>query len=173
MQAPVETVKFSLSLPHAVYSALEKEAKKAKPAEVKKLDAQEYMRWLLVQHALKGVDLDEKEKVSLKLYWAISDAAAEKALEISNSNGFSPDMTLLVVKACEADPDWMEKYRRYVGGNEFSTDNPRKTSLNQNIGYYVKRAIGAEVDQDSEGRRVVVKVSGHIIKSYTRLRMPA
>ncbi|MGD9919065.1 MAG: hypothetical protein AB7U46_13690 [Paenirhodobacter sp.] len=157
--------KFSLSLPATVFDALAREAE-----EVRR-DAQDHMRWLLIEHALKTDFIPPEEKKMLSLYRDISNRVADMAVEIDETEGFSPDITLRAIQACQKDPNWLADYRLYVGGNEFAEKNARKWSLNQNIGYRVRQALKAGLETSPDGKKRVSKVPGReLIKSFTRLR---
>lgn len=160
-----KTIKFSLSLPKSVYESLEAEA------ATKSRDEQDFMRWILIEHAIQSGFLNKKEQDILSLYRDICDRVANKAIELNDTEGFSPDVTLRAIRECQSDSQWLADYRRYIeDDNEFAEKNPRKASLNQNIGYRVKRALEAELDLGAKGKKIVVKVNGELIKSYSRLK---
>ena len=161
-----EVVKFSLSLPGSVYQALAQEAAQ----ECR--ETQDFMRWLLIEHALQSGFVSEGEKEMLELYRNLSNRAADVARDLESREGFSPDITLRTFKACSQDPDWFAGYKRYVGGDAFASGNTRKASLNQNIGYRIKQAVGAELDLGPNGKKITVKVNAEIIKSYSQLKKP-
>ena len=62
-------------------------------------------------------------------------------------------------------------YTTLVRDNPYKSGNPRKQTINQNLGYYIKRALGGKSVTKSDNKAVNVKVQGAIIQSYTPLKL--
>lgn len=100
---------------------------------------------------------------------SLIDRAVQKALEIVETQGFRRSITFDTIQAVSAIPDWINDYRLLVRDDPYKTGNPRKHSINQNLGYYIKRELGATSALNAVGKPENIKVKGSIIQSYTPL----
>ena len=94
---------------------------------------------------------------------------AEAAGELSRAGQFDPAITLLAIRACTRDPEWLRNYARFVGGDAYRHRNPLKKQINPGFAKSVKARLGAENRVDRHGRSVTKDVKGEIIQSYTLL----
>lgn len=112
--------------------------------------------------------LDATTESDIKLSRELLDEAVAKALHIRETEGFSRDITYKTISQLCEDTHWIEKYTQLVKANPYKHGNREKVTINQNLGYYIKRALGAQSEMKN-GRPVNEKVTGSIIQSYTPL----
>ena len=160
-----EVTKLSLSLQTSVLEALKKEAKTLNR------EVLDHLRIELTDRAIASGHLEKSEEEKLKLFREVCGGVAREALDICKRGDFTPDITLQAIKNCQSrsDSSWLSSYSKYIDGDIFGKDNPRKKFLNQSIGYSVIMAIKGKRRIGKNGKPVVVKVTGEIIKSYTRI----
>lgn len=68
-----------------------------------------------------------------------------------------------------AEHGWMADYGAYVGGEPFQRDNPKKASLNKELGMRINRALGGKVARGRNGKPITVPVKNSIIRRYTQI----
>lgn len=161
----MKTIKLSLSLQIDVFIAIEREA------ETVSMNPTELIREILTDHTLQQHHLPMDKKDWLRTYRRLSAEVANHARAIVDAQGFSEDITAKAVAAAQNDPVWLADYERVIDGDFDGRDNEAKTSLNQNIGYRVRQALGAEVIKSAAGRPKVGSAKGLAIKSYSKLTL--
>jgi hypothetical protein len=57
----------------------------------------------------------------------------------------------------------------YVRENLYKHGNPRKNSINKEIGSCIRKAIGGQVTKSSDGKPIKIPVLGSVIQSYTEV----
>ena len=115
----------------------------------------------------KFLDFWNKERTELRqrLVARVADAAGE----LSHAGRFDPSITLLAIRACARDPEWLTGYARFVGGDPYRHSNPLKKRINPGFAKSVKARLGARNQVDRNGRSVTEDVEGEIIQRYTLL----
>ena len=161
----MKSIKLTLTLDNDVQRALEAEAR------AKGLSDKDLMRDLLTTHAMSYGYMPEERRNWLEMYRGLANDVAEHAKRLCERDGFSTDITARAVRAAQADEDWLNRYRKFIGSDDpFVKGNPDKTSLNQNIGYLVRIAVNGEVIKTPTGRPDTGTVAGLVIKSYSKLK---
>jgi hypothetical protein len=155
---------FSLTLAATVRAALEIEAKD-KPCSLTDL-----CQLILERHVLAAGYLDDADANALRVMRELVSAAVEAAQRIRDDEGLIPDITDRAIRDCIADRDWLAKYAAFVQDDPFKSGVPGKRDINQNIGYWIKRSLGAKTIIDNKGKPANVKVLASIIQSYTPLK---
>lgn len=120
--------------------------------------------------AQKGLVSDETKRDVL-LGRSLIERAVERATELIAANGFSSSITFDAIQAVSADPAWLSDYETLVRDNPYKSGNPRKQTINQNLGYFIKKAVGARSQTSPGGKALNEKVKGSIIQSYTPLEL--
>lgn len=157
--------KFSLSLPGYIVTPLTAEA------DDRGLSLTELIRDILADHVTGRPYMPQEDKDWLRLYRGLSDDVARHAQDIVTEIGFVEDITARAVKRAQQDQTWLDGYKTCIrSGDIFGKDNPLKTSINQNIGYRVRLAVGGEVIKNPKGRAVMGTCKGLVIKSFSKLR---
>jgi len=156
-------MKFPLTLSSEFADALHKSA------ETQKLDPATHATRIIEDFLMELVSEDAQLAAALERE-LIKDAV-EKAVEIVQTEGFRSSITFDAIQAVSANVDWIEKYRKLVRDDPYKTGNPLKHSINQNLGYYIKKELGAASITNALGRPENIKVKGSIIQSYTPLRI--
>lgn len=125
----------------------------------------------IVEDYLLGKDglLDAQAKADILLGRSLIEQAVERAMEIVETEGFRSSITFDAIQAVCKDAAWLADYRALVRDDPYKTGNPRKQTINQNLGYFIKKAVGAKSVTNSDNKTVNVKVKGSIIQSYTPL----
>lgn len=158
--------KIGLSLPRTVYSALQR------LAASRGQTTNECIRHELTNAVQNSGFLSADELAEMELYRNLSLRVADTAAEIVTELGFCPpDITPRAVARCQSDPLWFADYERYVGGDPFAVGNERKHNLNPNLGYQVKKRLGAVNCVKPNGKDQVLKAVGLVIRNYTALRV--
>jgi hypothetical protein len=164
MSDVARSVKVSLRLDAPIYAAIKQEALTLRR------EVTEHIEQLLAEHAIEQKLLDEEKTKEYLLMWSLITRAVEKARKICREGGFGSDITYKAIQACMADKDWAEDYEKYVQDNPYKNGNPRKTPINQEIGYRIKQGIGGKVIKASNGESKKETVTGSIIQSYTPMK---
>lgn len=115
--------------------------------------------------------LDAEAKRDILLGRSLVEQAVERALTIVQTEGFRSSITYDTIEAVCQDPAWLADYRTLVRDDPYKTGNPRKQTINQNLGYFIKKALGAKSVANADGKATNAKVKGSIIQSYTPLAM--
>jgi len=123
--------------------------------------------YLLTQEGLVG-DVARRD---ILLSRSLVERAVERAMELVATSGFSSSITFDAIQAVSADRNWLSDYEELVRDNPYKSGNPRKQTINQNLGYFIKKAVGARSRTKTDGKAINVKVQGSIIQSYTPLEM--
>ena len=95
--------------------------------------------------------------------------AQETAIDLCRSGNFSPDITLVVIRICTEDPDWVFDYAKFVGADIFADDNDRKNKINPIMVRSIREAIGGRIAKTENGTRKIVEVQNEIIGHYTMM----
>ena len=103
---------------------------------------------------------DERPAIRRRL---IADAQ-KTAIELCRSGGFSPDITLVVIRICADDPDWAFDYAKYVGADIFADENDRKNEINPIMARRIREAFGGQVAETKNGTRQIVQVTSVRLK---------
>ena len=156
----------TLTLTDEMQSALQTSAKDAG------LDANVHAARIVEDYLLAqdGLVADDT-KQDVLLARSLIERAVEEALAIVRANGFASSITFDAIQAVSATDAWLADYRTLVRDDPYKTGNPRKQTINQNLGYYIKKAVGARSQTKADGKAVNAKVKGSIIQSYTPLTM--
>lgn len=141
------SVRISLRLDAAIYTALEKEAL------AERREVPEHIHRLLAKYVIDQQLLDAKKAAEYQLMWSLVERAVELARKIYRDGGFASDITYRTIQACMADEQWAQDYEKYVGDNPYKHGNPRKTPINQEIGYQIRKSIGASLLRRQTERR--------------------
>lgn len=157
---------FTVTLSDEMHEAL------AKSAERSRIDtnihgARIIEDFLLAQNGL----VPETTKRDVLLARSLIERAIDKACTIVETDGFVSSITFDAIQSVSADKTWLDDYRTLVRDDPYKTGNPRKQTINQNLGYFIKKALGARSQTQPSGRPINVKVKGSIIQSYTPLMM--
>jgi hypothetical protein len=153
--------KLSIRLDSEIHAALVRDAGE------NKRELGEHVQRILTEYAL-GRDLLSLEKArDLALFASLVSRAVAAAIRICRDGKFGPDITLKAIEACMADPSWAADYEALVRDNPYKHGNPRKASINKEIGYRIREAINGVVVKTAEGKPAKVAVNGAIIQSYT------
>ena len=115
--------------------------------------------------------LDEQAKADILLGRSLIEQAVDRAMAIVATEGFRSSITFDAIQAVSEDASWLADYRTLVRDDPYKTGNPRKQTINQNLGYFIKKAVGAKSVTKSDNKAVNVKVKGSIIQSYTPLEL--
>ena len=107
----------------------------------------------------------ERDHLRQRLVTQVADAAGE----LCRSGQFDPSITLLAIRECMKDPEWLSGYARFVGGDPYRHRNPLKKRINRGFAVSVKDRLGAENQLDRSGRSVRETVEGEVIQGYTLL----
>ena len=157
-------IQLSIRLDSKIYAAIRKEAL-AQGREVG-----EHIQSLLVSHAVEKL-LDPAEGAKYALRESLIASAIETTLRLRHDSGMSCDISNQTFESCRADDRWLTDYAIYVEGDPYAPGNPRKNSLNKEIGFRIRKALDAEVDRDGNGKPITVEVAGSIIRRYTKFKV--
>ena len=146
----------------------ERRAAFAQDAENKKLDESTHATRIVEDYMLKSGLLGPEDQRDIPLERRLIEAAADKAEELARE-GFGPSITYDAIEVVSADPKWIADYEVLVRDNPYKHGNPRKQTINQNLGYYIKKRLRAKSVTKPDGKPVNVKVNSSIIQSYTPL----
>lgn len=153
----------SVPLSTAVFTALEEHA------SASNLAASDYATRLIEDHlATRGL-LDDEVTEEITLARSLVDRAMQEALKIVGAGEFRSSITFDTIQSVTADPEWLGDYAKLIRDDPFKTGSPRKQTINQNLGYFIKKALAAKSVVGPNGRPANVKVKGSIIQSYTPL----
>ena len=94
----------------------------------------------------------------------------EAAQNLCRTGRFDSSLTLRAIRVCMEDPAWLSGYARFVGGDIYRRGGHLKRKINPDIATLVKASVGAEDQENENGRPVTKKVKGEIIQSYTLFR---
>lgn len=156
--------KLTLLLSNGVLEALTADA------HAKNLDLGVHANRILEDYLLKHDKIaDTVTKDEIVLGRELIDRAVQMARKLGEIS-LPPSITFDAIQAVSADKDWIEKYEKLVGDNPFKHGNPKKHTINQNLGYYIKKALGADSATKADGSPMNIKVTGSIIQSYTPLK---
>ncbi len=157
----MNVVKFSQSLPKPVYDALEVEAKRLGR------ELNEHIQRVLIQHVIdhRIIAADDAERLQLRQH--VIDQCVETARQRCRDGLFSEHITLEAIKQCMLDTVWLQNYAKCIEDDVYKHGNPLKGPINRAIGAQIRAAIGGVVKKDSNGRKVMMRVHGEIIQSYT------
>jgi hypothetical protein len=128
----------------------------------------------IVHHALVPYLKDrgfllQAEAERFDLFWRLVNHVALKAKEIAHDGQFPETITLDAIHTAMKDEWWVTGYRTYIGADIYRTGVAEKGPINREIGFRVKKALGARVKKDANGKVMTTKVLGQIIQSYTPL----
>ncbi|MES2044566.1 MAG: hypothetical protein V4475_11850 [Pseudomonadota bacterium] len=123
--------------------------------------------YLLAQDGL----VSDAAKRDVLLGRSLIERAVEQAMALVAAKGFSSSITFDAIQAVSADRDWLSDYEKLVRDNPYKSGNPRKQTINQNLGHFIKKAVGARSQTKPDGKALNLKVQGAIIQSYTPLEM--
>ena len=76
----------------------------------------------------------------------------EAARELCRTGQFDPSLVLRAIRVCKEDPEWLSGYTRFVGGCIYQRANRLKQQINPDFGGLVKAGVGAEVQEDKNGK---------------------
>jgi hypothetical protein len=164
MENPAAKLSFRLAL--VIYNALLEEAQSQGRA------IGDHVQRILTDYVIKSVLLEEADRLAFNLRISLVDRAVKVAVDIQTVERILRDHIKRSFKACEADDAWLRDYRTFIGGDPFQRDNPRKTSINQEIGMSIRRALGAKVAK-RDGKPIKTPVANSIIRSFTELEPSA
>lgn len=155
----------SLSLSSPVHAALEANAS---GAHMRASDrAVRIIEDYLINHGL----LDNEAEGDIHLARSLIDRAVERALSLVESGGLCASITFDAIQSVSADPDWLRDYAALVRDDPYKTGSPRKQTINQNLGYFIKKALRARSVMLTNGKPSNIKVKGSIIQSHTPLKL--
>lgn len=154
----------ALSLTDAVLSGLSAEA------TASGMRVTDCAQRILEDHLIEHGRLGEEDERDIQLSRSLVSRAVDAARMIVETEGFRPSITFDAIQAVSEDPDWLRDYGTLIRDNPFKTGSPRKQTINQNLGYYIKKALGAHSVTLGDKKPKNVKVKGSIIQSYTELR---
>src|SRR5690348_8440373 len=127
----------SLALANPVYRALQNSAAAAGMDEG--IHASRIIEdYLLSQGSL----IDEEVRHDILVSRSLIARAVDAALAIRQSGYLDSDITFKAIQAVSADDSWLSDYRSLVRDDPYKTGNPRKQTINQNLGYFIKKAVG-------------------------------
>lgn len=126
-----------------------------------------YVLRLARLHAAQSGLMSEEESERILVTDSLLLRAVAKARELDRAGEFDAHFTLKVLKALFADTAFMADYERAIGGDAMARGNPLKASLNMNLGWHIKSAVGADPAKESPRR---AQVRGLPIQSYTLLK---
>ncbi|RYF21710.1 MAG: hypothetical protein EOO77_05515 [Oxalobacteraceae bacterium] len=152
-----------VTLSPAVHAALDIEA------SASNLRAADYATRLIEDHLAKRGLLDEEVTEEINLARSLVDRAMHEALRIVEADEFRSSITFDTIQSVSADREWLQDYAKLVRDDPFKTGSPLKQTINQNLGYFIKKAVGGKSVVGPNGRPANVKVKGSIIQSYTPL----
>jgi hypothetical protein len=155
-------IKFSIRLAPQVYEALRREAQQ-QGREVGELTQR-----ILTRHAIDAQLLDQTTVDDHEARQRLIDRAVEVALRLKRDEGIARDIINKVFLAGMADEAWLGTYAAYAGGDPFQHNNPKKSSLNREIGMRIRRAIGGRVAMFN-GKAIKTLVRNSIIQMFTEM----
>jgi hypothetical protein len=120
----------------------------------------------------QGSLIDQDVRHDILTSRSLISRAVDAALAITQSGYSGSDITIKAIQAVSADESWLADYRSLVRDDPYKTGNPRKQTINQNLGYFIKKAVGGRSVLADNGKAANVKVVGSIIQSYTPLILP-
>ena len=161
MSDEARAVRLSLRLDATIYAAIKQEAL------TEKREVTEHIQRILAEHAIQKKLLDAAKAKEYVLMWSLVTRAVETARKICRDGGFGSDITFKAIQACMDDPKWAAEYEEYVQDNPYKNGNPRKTPINQEIGYRIRVGIGGITTKAPDGKSAKATVTGSIIQSYT------
>ena len=97
------------------------------------------------------------------------EKAQTLAREIRDAGQANEHLTLSVFQAMMKIPSIRALYEDVIGADAYAEKAPGKMPLNMYLGWYIKRAVGAEPLLDEAGAPRREFVTGQPIKSYTLL----
>ena len=149
--------KYSIRVDHEVNRVIEHEAKKNGMSPTTQI--QDILRTWASDKDSDGMRMSD-------LKWRLVSEAVEKARQLCREGKFTAELTDRVLREMMRNKDWAEGYADYVGGNPYMSGNPRKTPINQELGYRIREGVGATVSK-TNGKSDTTSVVGSIIQSYT------
>jgi hypothetical protein len=155
---------FNVPLSQDVLTIVEHEAQK------RKLRSSDFAS-RLIEDRLKELNLlTDDLAADIDLARSLLDRAIQEAMRIVSEEEFRSSITFDTIQSLSNDADWLGDYAKLVRDDPYKTGNPLKQTINQNLGYYIKKTVGAK-SMLADGKPVNVKVKGSIIQSYTRLEL--
>jgi hypothetical protein len=155
----------TLSFSNEVHAALLADAKK------QGFDVGIYAVRIIENHLLQVPGLlNHDTRTSISLARELIEQAVATAKDLVHQKGFSPSITFDAIQTVSADKQWLQNYADLVGDDPYKTGNPRKQTINQDLGYFIKKSLDAR-SVKVNGKPRNVKVKGSIIQSYTELEV--
>lgn len=156
-----KTTKHNVTLLDSVYAAAKLSAEK------RGLTANELIQNLLIDFTIEDGTLNKDAEARIKLGRSLVAQAVATAEELCRNGGPAQTITLDTFHACANDTKWAEGYATYIGDNIYKHGNPRKGSINREIGFRIRAAIDGVPEVGADGKPIVAKVTGEVIQSYT------
>lgn len=114
-------------------------------------------------------DLPPEEQAEIDLSEALYSAVKVKATTLDDQGFFDEHFILTVMRHLSTDEDTAPLYRKAIGTDDVTATTPKKMPLNMYLGWFIKNAVGAKTQVDSDGKLRRAFVKGEAIKSYTLL----
>jgi len=157
-------VKLSLRVDGPIYAALQQDARS------EKREVTEHIQRILAEFVIAKKLLDAEKAKEYQLMWSLVARAVEAAQLICRNGEFGSNITYKAIQACMADKSWASDYEKYVQDNPYKHGNPRKGTINKEIGFRIREGIDGQVIKTSDGKPAKVTVTGSIIQSYTPMK---
>ena len=125
---------------------------------------------ILEDYLIENCLLSREDEQDVRLGRTLIERAVERALSLVKEEGFRPSITFDAIQSISSDPDWLRDYATLIRDDPYKTGSPRKQTINQNLGFYIKKALGAH-SVEANNKPMNVKVKGSIIQSYTPLEI--
>ncbi|MCF7701483.1 hypothetical protein [Loktanella sp. M215] len=131
------------------------------------IDPSAFMQRALERAVYEHLPADRRREIDNTT--ALYEMAQTVAREIRDAGKADEHFTLTVFRAMMAIPNIRALYEEVIGVDAYADKAPGKMPLNMYLGWYIKKAVGAEPLLDDAGTPRREYVTGEPIKSYTLL----
>lgn len=157
------SIKYQFRLAPEISSALDQLAKQAS------YETTAYIQMVLTRHVLKSGILKKDDHRRLEASEDVIKLFIELAKKLKADGKFDAHFQRTVFMTAMEDQTLRETYELAVGGDAFTSGLPGKTPLNMYLGWYIKNAVGAEVQMVGD-KPARASVRNAPIQSYTLLQ---
>lgn len=155
--------KYQIRLHADVAAAIEALAKSAG------YETSAYIQMVLTRHVLDSGTLPDQAATRLAAREGVIAQFIALAQKLKADGRFDTHFQKTVFMEAMNDEKLRALYETAVGGDAFTDGLPGKTPLNMYLGWYIKNAVGAEV-QMKDGKPARTSIRNAPIQSYTLLQ---
>ena len=162
------TVTFTLELP--VRKFMDAQAKAAG------MNMTHYMQMLVEPHVIDTAPADDALALRLAAKRHVIARVVALATDMDAAGKFDDDFILKVINEAQEEDGFVEQYDLALGGPETAgtrAGDRARTSMNQQIGRVIKKAVGVRSKRTEKGKIARAQVQDAMISTYTLLEKAA